>query len=116
MKKAVFRHKKTGISQPIAVHGKELNSHTTESIISYVLFTSYICGDNIQENKKVSQNILVYMNKCLKNSEKNILNIVPTDFRRRMKFNSPEDVKNYIEKKRMIMNQYNAVQEIEPSM
>ena len=100
----LYRHAKTGIEQPVAIHGKELNTHTTESIISYVLFTSYICGDDIQNNKKVAQNILRYMEKCIKNADKNIANIVPTDFRRRMGFASEDDIVKYIENLRKKIN------------
>ena len=52
-----YRNLKTGIDQPVAIHGKDLNSHTTESIISYVVFTSYICGEDPEKYKNLSSSI-----------------------------------------------------------
>ena len=93
-----YVHTKTGIENPLPIHGKDLNSgNTAESIISYVIYASYVAGDDIENNKKVSPAIRNYIKKKKKNIEKNILNVFPTTYRRNHILETETEARNHIE-------------------
>ena len=93
-----YVHQKTGIENPLSVHGKDLSSgNTAESIISYVIFASYVAGESIENNKKISPTIRNYIKKRMKNIDKNILNVFPTTYRRNHVLETVDEAKNHIE-------------------
>lgn len=95
-----FKNNVTGLSQPIPFHGKTLQPGTGRSIMDFIILSALIQKIDLTDKKyKLSEKVVVYVNKKLENARSDVLVIIPNALKGEEKIGTRQEAIDYLLKK-----------------